>query len=50
MRLILVRHGESEGNRLGLSQGHYDFDLTEKGVIESRRAGDRLKGEKIDIV
>ena len=28
MRLLLVRHGQSEGNASGIVQGHLDFDLT----------------------
>jgi broad specificity phosphatase PhoE len=30
-RLYIVRHGESEGNVLGLIQGHTDFPLTTRG-------------------
>ena len=29
--LFIVRHGESEGNALGLWQGHKDYNLTTKG-------------------
>jgi 2,3-bisphosphoglycerate-dependent phosphoglycerate mutase len=39
MRLVLVRHGESEWNRLNLFTGWYDCDLTEKGVEEATAAG-----------
>ncbi|MEO8540853.1 MAG: histidine phosphatase family protein, partial [bacterium] len=31
MRLILVRHGESEGNAAGVLQGRIDFGLTALG-------------------
>ncbi len=37
--LVLVRHGQSEWNRLNLFTGWRDPDLTEKGVIEARWAG-----------
>jgi 2,3-bisphosphoglycerate-dependent phosphoglycerate mutase len=37
--LVLVRHGESEWNRLNLFTGWYDADLTELGVEQARRAG-----------
>ena len=49
--LVLVRHGESEWNRLNLFTGWRDPDLTEKGVAEAMAAGVRLKAEglKFDV-
>ena len=41
--LVLVRHGESEWNKLNLFTGWHDVDLSEKGVEEARAAGRRLK-------
>lgn len=48
--LVLVRHGQSEWNRLNLFTGWRDPDLTEKGVIEARWAGRVLRdhGLKFD--
>ncbi len=43
LTLVLVRHGQSEWNRLNLFTGWRDPDLTEKGVIEARWAGRVLK-------
>ncbi len=43
--LVLVRHGESEWNKLNLFTGWRDPDLTERGVEEARRAGQLLKAE-----
>ncbi len=43
--LVLVRHGESEWNKLNLFTGWRDVDLTEKGVEEARQAGIALKRE-----
>ncbi len=43
--LVLVRHGESEWNKLNLFTGWRDPDLSEKGVEEARRAGQLLKNE-----
>jgi 2,3-bisphosphoglycerate-dependent phosphoglycerate mutase len=37
--LILVRHGRSEWNKLGLWTGQTDVSLVEEGVIEAREAG-----------
>ena len=42
-KLILVRHGESEWNKLNLFTGWTDVDLSEKGVEESFEAGKALK-------
>jgi len=43
--LVLVRHGESEWNKLNLFTGWRDPDLSEKGIEEARRAGQLLKEE-----
>lgn len=43
--LVLVRHGESEWNKLNLFTGWRDPDLSEKGIEEARRAGQLLKAE-----
>jgi len=44
--LVLVRHGQSEWNRLNLFTGWRDPDLTEQGVREAHRAGRLLKAQK----
>ena len=43
--LVLVRHGESEWNKLNLFTGWRDPDLTETGIAEARRAGKLLKAQ-----
>jgi 2,3-bisphosphoglycerate-dependent phosphoglycerate mutase len=43
--LVLVRHGESEWNKLNLFTGWKDPDLSEKGIAEARAAGRLLKAE-----
>jgi 2,3-bisphosphoglycerate-dependent phosphoglycerate mutase len=48
-RLVLVRHGESEWNRLNLFTGWRDPDLTDKGVDEAVRAGRFLKAKGLDF-
>jgi 2,3-bisphosphoglycerate-dependent phosphoglycerate mutase len=45
--LVLVRHGESEWNKLNLFTGWRDVDLSEKGVEEARQAGVLLKREAL---
>jgi 2,3-bisphosphoglycerate-dependent phosphoglycerate mutase len=47
--LVLVRHGESEWNKLNLFTGWKDPGLTEKGIAEARRAGRLLKAEGISF-
>ncbi len=42
-RLVLLRHGESEWNRLNLFSGWTDVDLSEAGREEARQAGRTLK-------
>ncbi len=41
--LVLVRHGQSEWNALGLWTGQEDVALTEQGVAEARKAADHLR-------
>jgi 2,3-bisphosphoglycerate-dependent phosphoglycerate mutase len=43
--LVLVRHGESEWNKLNLFTGWKDPNLTEKGIAEAKAGGQRLKAE-----
>lgn len=49
--LVLVRHGQSEWNKLNLFTGWKDPDLTEQGVAEAKEAGRALAetGLKFDI-
>jgi 2,3-bisphosphoglycerate-dependent phosphoglycerate mutase len=47
--LVLVRHGESEWNTLGLWTGWRDIPLTEKGHVEARQAAEALDGIKPDV-
>jgi probable phosphoglycerate mutase len=50
MRLILVRHGQSEGNAAGVVQGRVDFGLSLLGEEQARATGDRLASTKVDRV
>ena len=43
--LVLVRHGESEWNKLNLFTGWRDPGLTETGTAEAHRAGKLIKAE-----
>ena len=49
MKLVLLRHGESEWNKLNLFTGWVDVDLSEKGREEAKAAGQTLKAEGYDF-
>ncbi len=42
-KLVLVRHGESEWNKLNLFTGWTDVELSETGVQEAKKGGQLLK-------
>lgn len=44
-KLVLLRHGESTWNRENRFTGWTDVDLSEQGVDEATRAGERLQAE-----
>lgn len=50
MRLLLVRHGQSEGNATGVVQGHTDFGLSELGVRQARATAGRLTELPVDRI
>ena len=49
MKLVLIRHGESEWNKANLFTGWTDVDLCENGCCEARAAGDILKSAGYDF-
>ena len=49
MKLVLLRHGESEWNRLNLFTGWTDVILSNKGIKEAADAGNMLKGKDYDF-
>ncbi len=49
-RLILVRHGQTEWNRLRRYQGQSDIELNETGIIQAQLAAKRLANERIDSI
>ncbi len=50
-KLVLIRHGESEWNKLNLFTGWTDVELSEKGVEEAKNGGKLLKegGYSFDV-
>ena len=49
MKLVLVRHGESEWNKANLFTGWADVDLSDKGREEAKEAGRVLKAAGYDF-
>ena len=49
MKLVLLRHGESEWNKLNLFTGWTDVELSDKGREEAKQAGITLKNEGYDF-
>jgi probable phosphoglycerate mutase len=49
-KIYLVRHGESEWNKLKMIQGQSDLPLTDLGRSQAGKIAKRLKSEKIDII
>ncbi len=50
MRLILVRHGESEWNRTGRYQGQLDAPLSDLGLRQADALAARLARETLDAI
>lgn len=50
-KFILVRHGQSEANKLGLFAGHSDFPLTELGTLQAQKTAEYImQNHKIDVI
>ncbi|EEO3716082.1 2,3-diphosphoglycerate-dependent phosphoglycerate mutase [Listeria monocytogenes] len=51
MKLVLIRHGQSEWNKLNLFTGWHDVDLSQEGVVEAMTAGKKIKeaGLEFDV-
>lgn len=50
MRLIIVRHGESEWNRIHRYQGQLDAPLSDLGLRQAEALAERLKTEPLDHI
>jgi isoleucyl-tRNA synthetase len=51
-RYFLMRHGEAEQNVLGIESSDEEaiHHLTEKGIADTKKTAEKLKGEKIDLI
>ena len=50
MKLFLIRHGESKGNKEQRFRGRADFELTENGIKQAHRIAEYIKTEKIEMI
>ena len=50
MRLIFIRHGQTEWNVSGKLQGQLDIPLDEIGLLQSKLLCSSIKKEKVDII
>jgi broad specificity phosphatase PhoE len=48
--ILLIRHGETVGNREGLFRGQKDFSLNENGRIQAKALAEELRTWKIDAI
>ena len=49
VHLVIIRHGESEWNKLNLFTGWTDVDLTDTGRAEAAAGGKALKEQGFDF-
>ncbi|CAL4322096.1 2,3-diphosphoglycerate-dependent phosphoglycerate mutase [Buchnera aphidicola] len=45
-KMVLIRHGESQWNKLNRFTGWHDIDLSEQGLLEAKKSGQLLKSKK----
>jgi len=50
MKLVLVRHGKTEYNKIGLIHGHNDGKLSEEGRESNRKTAETLRHFEFDII
>lgn len=50
MRLFVVRHGQTEKNRLGMMMGRFDDDLNETGIAQAEEARYKLLEIDYDVI
>ncbi len=50
MKLILIRHGETEWNACRRVQGRTDTELNARGVLQAKAAAQSLKDTRVDAV
>lgn len=49
MKLIIIRHGETNHNKERICQGQLDTDLSIEGIEQAKKLGKRFKETKINF-
>jgi broad specificity phosphatase PhoE len=49
-RVFLIRHGETEFNRLGIFRGRFEVELNDRGRKQAREIGEALRHEGIEFL
>jgi broad specificity phosphatase PhoE len=49
-RIYLIRHGETEFNRMGVFRGRFEVDLNERGRRQAEEIAGALKGKGLEIL
>ena len=49
MRVLIIRHGQTDWNKQGLLQGTIDIPLNDVGIEQAVNARAQLENEKIDV-
>jgi len=50
IKLVFVRHGETENNKKGILQGHLDSPLNENGIKDAEDLASNLKKINFDVI
>lgn len=50
MKLIFIRHGQTDWNLAGKIQGHNDIELNETGIMQAKQVSNTLASENLDII
>jgi broad specificity phosphatase PhoE len=50
MKLIIVRHGETVENAAGMMMGQHPGHLSELGITQAKKLGERLRNQPIDCI
>ena len=49
-RIFLIRHGETEFNRLGIFRGRFEVDLNDRGRNQAEEIGQALKSQGLEVL
>ena len=49
LELVVLRHGQTDWNKLGRHQGRLDSPLTELGIRQAKQQGQQLQNLSVDL-